>query len=80
MTNSWVETLLAHAVALRKAGVLEIEYDGCKAKLEPFYEGLEPDAKPIEDELFDNIRNPSDDPMTYLSKRVPGYRKRRRDE
>lgn len=80
MTAEWVQILLEHAVALRKAGVLEIEMDGCKAKLEPFYETGEAEGRPpIEDELFDNIRQPENDPMAYMSKRVPGYR-RKRDE
>jgi hypothetical protein len=76
--SEWVQLLLEHAVALRKAGVLQIEMDGCKAILEPYHDELEALPEAIEDELFDNVRDPTDDPMTYLSKRVPGYRKRRK--
>ena len=74
-TTEWVKLLIGNARALRKAGVLSVDVDGCQAIFSPHTETFDQSAPEDEDEDDD----PMDDPSTFghQSGQAPSYHRGR---
>ncbi len=78
--EQWIELLVRKASALRKAGVLDVETDGCKATLAPIVPEMPDIIEPPTDGTRRYTTDPLADGMTYPGGVVPDIMDHRVDD
>lgn len=77
--EEWLRMVAEHAPALREAGVVRFEVEGCRIELSP----AEPPSIPMAPEPESEAFNPLEDPATFGDRSgrfVPGWNLQHRED